>query len=275
MRTHGAQCPVCLSDGSMSIGGDLHRCLKCKIAFNSAYDQKHYGTEYFIEEYRNQYGKTYLEDYETIAAFSKNRLAAIFNYLKSKKDTPKISLLDIGSAAGFFLQAAKEYGLSSLTGIEISEFASRYCREHFNIPVIQKSFQDVTLDDSYTIITAWFFIEHTRDPAGTLKKIYDALDPGGIFAFAVPSIFGPSYHFKRSDWIKNHPSDHRIDLSPAGARLILKKCGFRKVHVQPAAIHPERIVNPSSFLFLPFSLLYGVFSRMTGYSDTIEVYALK
>lgn len=275
MRAHGAQCPACLSDESRSIGGNLHYCLKCKIAFNSSHLPKAYGSEYFIEEYRSQYGKTYIEDFENIAALSKRRLITISKYLKSIQYGTELSLLDIGSAAGFFLKTARDNGIASVTGIEISEFAARYCRDHFNIPVIQQSFDGITFESMYTIITAWFFIEHTADPVGTIMKIFGALSPGGIFACSVPSIFGPSYHFNRTEWINTHPSDHLLDFTPAGARTLLKRCGFRKIYVHASGIHPERVLNPSSLLFRPFSLIYRIFSRMTGYSDTIEVYALK
>jgi 2-polyprenyl-3-methyl-5-hydroxy-6-metoxy-1,4-benzoquinol methylase len=275
MTADRTQCPICLSAKVTSISANLYVCNPCGIAFNTAYSQKQYNDSYFLDEYCNQYGKTYLEDFDNIYALSKKRLALILNYIKIKNDTSTFSLLDIGSATGIFLQCAKDSGIHNVTGIEISEYASRYCRKQFQIPVIRSSFTDITLSKNYDIITAWFFIEHCNDPLSVLQKIYDALSKGGLFAFSVPSIFGPLFNFNKLLWINTHPVDHRMDFSPSGAKKILKKCGFRKIYIRPAGIHPERVISSHSLLFKPFSFLYKFFSMLMSFSDTIEVYAVK
>ena len=166
-------------------------------------------------------------------------------------------------------------GIVDVSGIEISEYASRYCADHFNIPVIQKPFSDVTIPTTYSIITAWYFIEHSSDPIAVMKKIYDSLSEGGLFAFSVPSIYGPLFRFNRYEWVRTHPSDHSMDFSPAGIRGILKQIGFHSIRISPGGIHPERVMDAGSILFRPFSLVYGLFSRLTAFSDTMEVYAVK
>src|SRR4030042_5587707 len=222
MTADRPQCPVCSSAHGTSISPDLYLCRPCGIAFNTGYRTKQYNDNYFLDEYRDQYGKTYIEDYDTIYAISKKRVTRILNYGKIKKVPSAISLLDIGSAAGFFLQCAQDSGIENVSGIEISEYATRYCREQLHIPVIQASFTDIALNEKHDIITAWFFIEHCNDPVPVLQKIYGALPDGGIFAFSVPSIFGPLFFFNKLSWINTHPIDHRVDFSPGGVRKILK-----------------------------------------------------
>ena len=275
MTADRTQCPICLSANVTSISTDLYVCKPCGIAFNTAYSQKQYDNNYFIDEYCNQYGKTYIEDYNNIYALSKHRLARILKLIKIKNDPSANSLLDIGSATGFFLQCARDSGIDNVAGIEISEYASQYCREQFHIPVIRSSFTDVTLSENYDIITAWFFIEHCNDPVPVLQKIYEALSEGGLFAFSVPSIFGPLFIFNKLSWINTHPADHHMDFSPGGVKRILKKCGFKKIYIRPAGIHPERVISSHSLLFKPFSFLYKFFSMLMSFSDTIEVYAVK
>jgi SAM-dependent methyltransferase len=275
MTADRSQCPICLSANVTNISTNLHVCKSCGIAFNTEYSQKQYNDSYFLDEYSNQYGKTYIEDYDNIYALSKKRLARILKHIKIKNDPSAFSLLDIGSATGFFLQCARDSGIHNVTGIEISKYASRYCREQFQIPVIQSSFTDVVLSKNYDIITAWFFIEHCLDPLPVLKKIYDALSEDGLFAFSVPSIFGPLFIFNKLSWINTHPADHRMDFSPGGVKRILKQCGFSKIYIRPAGIHPERVISSHSLFFKPFSFLYQFFSMMMSFSDTIEVYAVK
>jgi 2-polyprenyl-3-methyl-5-hydroxy-6-metoxy-1,4-benzoquinol methylase len=268
-------CPVCDSLSVGSISDHLFQCKQCGIAFNTAFALKSYNDTYFLDEYRNQYGKTYIEDYTNIYSLSSRRLSRILGYLSDKKKISNLSLLDIGSATGFFLACARDMGICHVTGIEISEYASRYCTEHFNIPVRQSPFSDVTLTSLYSIITAWYFIEHCNAPVSVMQKIHDALQPGGMFAFSVPSIFGPLFLFNRDIWVQTHPADHSIDFSPSGIKKILTRIGFRQIHIKPGGIHPERIKNPQSFMYKPFTLAYGLFSRLTSFSDTIEVYAVK
>jgi 2-polyprenyl-3-methyl-5-hydroxy-6-metoxy-1,4-benzoquinol methylase len=275
MSINSTQCPVCLSDKSIRISDKLHVCRSCSIAFNSKFEPKHYDNGYFLSEYEKQYGKTYIEDYDAIYAISKKRLKKIEKYIQIKKNRAGLSLLDVGSAAGFFLKCARDLGFNNVTGVEISEFASSYCQREFHIPVIQESFDVLTFQNRFDIISAWFFIEHCEDPKRTIFKIFDSLNPGGVFAFSGPSIFGPLFKFNRNVWIDTHPSDHRIDFSPRFVNAMLKECGFKKIFIKPAGIHPERIISGGSALLKPFSIIYKIFSRATAFSDTIEVYAIK
>jgi SAM-dependent methyltransferase len=275
MSEISAQCLVCFSDKTVGISDYIYKCRSCGIAFNTKFSPKRYDDNYFLSEYRRQYGKTYIEDYDAIYTASKQRIKKILKFIKIKKNPAGMSLFDIGAAAGFFLKCARDSGLRNVAGIEISEYASKYCRHTFNISVIRSSFDDFSFNGKFDIITAWFFIEHCENPGTVIKKIYSALNRGGVFAFSGPSIQGPLFRFNRMVWIRTHPTDHRIDFSPRFAARVLKKCGFRKIHVRPAGFHPERIISSNSIFFRPFSLIYSIYSRLTAFSDTIEVYAVK
>ena len=265
-------CPICKADSNIKISADLYRCSLCDLIFNINFKSLHYGRDYFISEYETQYGKTYIDDFENIYGSSKIRLKQIMGLLKNKDN---LSVLDIGSAAGFFLKAAKDYGIKKLKGIEISDFAAEYCKTNFLIDIIVSSFEDIEIDEKFDIITSWFFIEHMTDPLVELKKIYMMLNGGGVFAMSVPSFFGPMFWFSREQWIASHPKDHRIDLSPYSAKKILKAIGFKKVKVKICGYHPERVVRRGSIFFKPFEILYRAFSNITKFSDTIEIYAVK
>ncbi|MCP4135312.1 MAG: class I SAM-dependent methyltransferase [bacterium] len=272
MSSHDIFCPTCTSRRYRSISSNLHTCLKCGIAFNSAYKTLVYDDNYFLDEYKKQYGKTYLDDYNHIYKLSQKRLNLIFKYLQKRND---IRLLDIGSAMGFFLKCALDSGITRLAGIEISEYASSYCKKEFDISISNSPFSEIKELDSFDIVTAWYFIEHCENPLSEIKKIAGTIPKGGVFAFSTPSIFGPLFKFNIQQWIDSHPKDHRVDFSPSSAKKILKNAGFRKVYIKPAGIHPERILSKNSIFFGPFSFFYGLFSRITAFSDTIEVYAVK
>ena len=268
----GNACPFCGRTGKTAISASLLRCSVCGIVFNADHKSLSYDRDYFIAEYKEQYGKTYIEDYDNIYGMAQTRLDRI---LRQFAKVPGISLLDLGCAAGFFLKAAKDRGINDLLGIEVSDFAAAYCRDTFSIDVIQTPFSDAELQRKFTVITSWFFLEHTAEPRNALKRIFSLLEEGGVFACGIPSYFGPVFSFDREGWVKTHPADHRIDLSPSSAKRILKRAGFRKVRVYRSGYHPERVVKKGTWLYPLFEPFYNVFSRITAYSDTIEIYAVK
>ncbi len=268
-------CPVCSSNDYESLNSLLYRCRFCGSVFNTGHSLPEYDENYFLDNYREQYGKTYFEDFKNIYTLSLKRIKIILALLQMEGNYTGHSLLDLGSAAGFFLKAAVDSGIREVEGIEISRFASDYCRKEFGIRVINEPLERVEFKNIYTIITAWFFIEHAFDPVSLIKQIHTILEEGGIFAFSLPSVFGPLFLLNRKKWIETHPADHSLDFHPSALKKLLKRTGFRRVIVKPAGFHPERVFNRNSLFYGILSRFYGIFSRFTGFSDTIEVYAVK
>lgn len=268
-------CPVCSAGKHTPVSDRLFYCKQCRIVFNADHRTEQYSEDYFVDDYRAQYGKTYEEDFNAIYAASYGRLDRILKYIPRSRDRSGLSLLDIGSALGFFLKCAKDRGIGRVQGIEISSYASSYCRNRLAIPVDTMSFPERRPAGTFDIITAWYFIEHTASPVEAIRLAYSMLNPGGVFAFSAPSIFGPMFRRRRNQWIEEHPRDHRIDFTPKGVKMILKTVGFTKISVRAAGIHPERIVPATSPLFRPFRAMYRLLTRWIPYSDTMEVYAVK
>lgn len=265
-------CPVCKGQEFRSISKNLLHCKKCKTIFNTSWAPLSYSKDYFIKEYASQYGKTYIEDFDNIYALFCSRLDKIFKHISLK---PQLSILDIGSAAGFFLKAAQDRGIKNVTGIEISDFASSWCRDNFNIEILNTPFESAPLNQKYNIITAWFFLEHTPDPLTCLKKIRLHMEDNGILALAIPSWFGPLFYFQKKQWIKTRPGDHKIDLSPGSVKKMLNYAGFETLSIYKCGYHPERIIKKENILYNLFEPFYRVFTNITSFSDTIEVYARK
>jgi 2-polyprenyl-3-methyl-5-hydroxy-6-metoxy-1,4-benzoquinol methylase len=273
--TPESQCPLCLSREVKEIYENrisLFKCRECGIIFNDKYHTLNYDDSYFTSQYKEQYGKTYIEDFENIYAASIRRINKI---LKIKKDIGNACLLEIGSAMGFFLKAALNSGIKDVLGIEISGYAAKYCAEKLQISVINSSFNDVKLNGKFDVIAAWYFLEHSYDPLNTVTSIFNSLNTGGIFAFSTPSFFGPQYLFNRDEWFRTHPADHRIDFSAKSVKKFLKNIGFRNVFIFPGGIHPERVIRGNSLFFKLFKKSYIVISRLFSFSDTIEIYAVK
>ncbi len=78
---HG--CPVCASFSNpaieRTIDRSFFRCATCNMVYEADFKRRlvNYGESYFVDEYREHYGKTYLEDFESIRKMGELRLEKI------------------------------------------------------------------------------------------------------------------------------------------------------------------------------------------------------
>ena len=86
--------------------------------------------------------------------------------------------LDIGCAAGYFVEYMKERGWES-DGIDIAPEMVVVAKKK-GLHVQEGNFLDTPYPkESYDLITLWASLEHLSAPHAFIKKIYDLLKPGG------------------------------------------------------------------------------------------------
>lgn len=283
-------CPVC---GPTALGGGkvlartaahtFRRCPKCGMTYLSfsSDSRVQYEADYFGSEYKAQYGRTYLDDFDSIKAQGLRRAGVIARAGRFSLKKPKAArLLDIGCAYGPFLAAAKELGFESY-GTDISQSALDYVKNKLGFSSVLSSFADFDVQKvfgfkKFDAVTMWYVIEHCRDLKGLLARVNGLLDKGGIFAFSTPSGSGVSARFNRSDFFKNSPRDHYTIWEPSSASGVLRKFGFKVVKIVPTGIHPERVkflknIPQKSFIFR----LLALFCKKFSLGDTFEIYCKK
>jgi 2-polyprenyl-3-methyl-5-hydroxy-6-metoxy-1,4-benzoquinol methylase len=255
-------------------GRSFYRCGNCHITGLYRFELKEdeYGPSYFQQEYRNQYGRSYLEDFETIKAMATERLAII------RKQNPGSRLLDIGCAFGPFLKAAHEAGFRPC-GVDVSREGTEYVRDVLGIPAAAGAFPEFDPAehfgiDKFDVVSLWYVIEHFPD----LKTVMDALNrllrTGGVLALSTPNLRGISGVRSIKAFLENSPRDHYTLWSPRSARRLARRFGFRVRRIRVTGHHPERFglkMRPGG----PVHRLIGVFSRLFGLGDTFEMYAVK
>lgn len=92
-------------------------------------------------------------------------------------------LLEVASAAGFFLAEAKAAGFEA-EGVEFSGPMARYASERWEVPVTAGSIEEVDLSAAtYDVIASWGVMTIIRDPKAVMAKFHAALKPGGVWAF--------------------------------------------------------------------------------------------
>lgn len=96
-------------------------------------------------------------------------------------------LLELGSAGGFLLEAARRRGWE-VRGVELSAPAVDYCRRTFGLAVHRGDLRDAPFPrGSFDVVVADNVLEHTPEPRALLAELTSFLRPGGHLLVVVPS----------------------------------------------------------------------------------------
>lgn len=251
---------------------NMFHCNKCGLFYLETFlpNENTYADDYFLAEYKQQYGRTYEEDREKIRALAVPRLKIISKYVKNG------TLLDFGAGLGFFAEYAKENGFTPVC-YDISEYACSYIKEKLQID--SKCGNQSLLEknsDKFDVINSFYVIEHVNDFKKLLFLFAVHLRKGGVLALATPNGSGYSIKKKFSLYAKKHPDDHVFIFTPTLLKNELRKLGFRKIKIRITGIHPERMVKSKFLLNNKFFLkLINLYASLFKLGDTFEIYAQK
>jgi len=290
LSPHGARiCPICKSSDRFALyrdeGKSYFRCRSCGTLYLSRFSpgrEQPYTQAYFFEEYRSQYGKTYLEDWPNLTSLASSRLDIIEDLAESSLGRRRgLSVLDVGCAYGPFLAEARERGQEPF-GLDAAEDAAAYVRRELGIPAAVGDFLDPaaagSLGGPFDVVSLWYVLEHFDDADRALRNAAALLKAGGVLAFSTPSGEGASARFDRSGFFRRSPDDHFTIWEPSRVRGILRAYGFRVERIRITGHHPERIPLLGKLRGgRPFSPrgFGALLSRLLGLGDTFEVYAVR
>ncbi len=277
----------CHGCGSLSRGvvlrgreASFFKCPDCKTVNMMYFGSRkvEYGEEYFFDDYKKQYGRTYLEDFEKIKNDGLRRCSLIKKIIKGN------SLIDAGCGYGPFLSAAHDEGFD-VCGIDLSKNAVSWVKSELGFDVENKAVENLLPGDfgreKFDAVTMWYVIEHLKDLPLVLSSINSMLPKGGVFAFSTPNFRGISCLRSLSSFLNKNPIDHYTIWSPSSARRLLAKYGFRVKIIKCPVIHPERFFSKSFYSRIPSPLkkvinpVIRALGRFFLIGDVFEVYAVK
>ncbi|ADN01909.1 putative methyltransferase [Spirochaeta thermophila DSM 6192] len=273
----GVGCPGCGERGRRAVwrGEErtVVRCAGCGLEYVLGLGpaEREYGPDYFFEEYRAQYGRTYLEDFASIVERGRERVQVLRRWVPEGG-----RVLDVGCAYGPFLVAAREGGYVP-AGLDVGEDAVAYVRQELGVWAWVGRFEEWEEEGEWDALTMWFVIEHFRRLSEVLDKVARLLKKGGMFAFGTPNARGLSWLLRRDRFYRESPRDHHLLLSVGVVRRLLGRWGMKVVAVRQTGLHPERIPVLGR-LFPPGTLRWRITGRLLGLlglGDTIEIYAKK
>lgn len=130
-------------------------------------------------------------------------------------------LLDVGCAAGFFLDvAANEF---KVEGLELSEWAADHAsRNHL---VHKKPLSQLDFSERFDVITMFGVIEHFSNPAEEIAAAHRALKPGGYLFIYTGDVSSLTARILRKKWWW-YQGMHLQYFSRNSLDLLLKRGGF-------------------------------------------------
>jgi SAM-dependent methyltransferase len=215
-------------------GLDIVRCPSCGTLIRAdppSYDalEEIYGPAYFSDAAGTTRGQGYA-DY--LGEEANHRANAVTRVRLLGRYQPPGRLLDVGCAAGFFLDEARRGGWQ-VQGVEFSTEMASYARTRLALDVLGGSFEHVDLgSETFDAVTMWDYLEHSIDPAGDLGRCGKLLRKGGILAISTGDAASFTARLSRHRWHLLTPRHHNFFFTRASLEEALRRAEFEIVFVK-------------------------------------------
>lgn len=201
----------------------LLRCPACDFAFvPSAPEEDLYDEQYFAdydgEDYRAAEPQRRFE--------SRRRLDLLGRHLP-----PPARLFEVGAAAGFFLDEARERGYQG-TGVELNEEMAFHAREALGLDVSTGRLEDVELGEgAFDAVCAFHVLEHMPAPVEAVSALRAALRAAGIMLIEVPNAGSEVARRQGKDWPALKLPHHVGQYGPRSMAALLEAAGLEIVEI--------------------------------------------
>lgn len=202
-------CPVCSEDHTKHLfqvkGFNLVKCRNCSMVFvNPRIPDKElytiYADKYFHNEERGY------EDYELTALLRSKTFSKWYDEIRRHLKTTDGSALDIGCAAGYFLQVLDENGWEA-EGIELEkEMCTRVSDKGYRVYDTPLEYFDT--DKKYTLVTLFDVFEHLPNLHTNIKKLTQILADNGSIALVTPNFNSFQRKLIGKRWFQFKPREH-------------------------------------------------------------------
>jgi SAM-dependent methyltransferase len=226
-------CAVCGSNAYKVIFkknkfGDVVKCRKCGLIFRNP----RLTQESWIEVLKEN-------THDNVEAMFYASKLYIFSYILDvleRKYSKKGKIIDVGCGYGAFIKTAKERGWD-VSGIEFSQQARKYIKDHLGIDLYDKDLCDLNLpENSFDVVSLLEVIDYFHDPLRTLKEARRILKNDGMI---VARLNNGLWHVTLSKLdrlfalFKLYPAVlHLYAYTPNSIEALLKKTGFKNIVIQ-------------------------------------------
>jgi SAM-dependent methyltransferase len=208
-------------------GYEIFQCRTCGLLFRGALPTP--------EDLRAIYDRSYFrrDDGADADGYSdylsdgpEHRLTAARRVARLNRAVQPGRLLDVGSAAGFFMDEARTAGWE-VQGIDISPDMSGWGRDQLGLDIATGLFQSADYPgSSFDAVTMWDYIEHSIDPARDFAKAANVLRPGGTLMLSTGDAATLVARWSGRRWHLLTPRHHNFFFTVDTLKRYLRASGF-------------------------------------------------
>jgi SAM-dependent methyltransferase len=181
---------------------------------------------------RSYYNDDYQVNFDSYFKGVRRRSRTILQEL-AKQFPNRGRLLEVGCSYGGFIDEARRDGWD-VTGIELSESAAQYAREHLDLRVFSGSLHDHVqqLGEPYQAVALFHVIEHVPNPVQLLEMCRRFIKPKGLLVLKTPNVTSLIARLTGASWQWVSPPAHLYLYSPKTLCLLLEKSGYQPLIFQ-------------------------------------------
>ena len=191
------------------------RCPDCRLAWVSP----RLPSRVIAEAYRQSEDPLYVAQAEARRRSFRRNLALVNRYARGGR------LLDVGCAAGYFLDVCRDAGWDA-HGIEPNAGFVTMAQSRHGPAVTEGTLSSSSFEpQSFDVVTMWDVLEHSTDPRLELEIGARLLRPGGLLFVNFPNIESLSARLTGPRWwfLLSH---HLYYFTPSTLRRLLEQVGF-------------------------------------------------
>ncbi|MFH1116625.1 MAG: class I SAM-dependent methyltransferase [Pseudomonadota bacterium] len=225
-------CAVCGSSQSELLfekaGYEVLKCRICGFRYahfepGEDFARRFYTDDFFKDGYHKNGYIDYVADRHNHRRMAIQALKFMERYVKGG------TLLDVGCAAGYFLEALgpawEPYGC------EPSEEMAALARKKFGDRISHLPFEDYGPDVPFDVVTMWDALEHVVDPAVCIRKVHGVLRDHGYVFLRTPDAGSPAARLLGRAWYHYAPPGHLHFFDRKTISLLLDRNGFRLLKI--------------------------------------------
>jgi 2-polyprenyl-3-methyl-5-hydroxy-6-metoxy-1,4-benzoquinol methylase len=220
----------------------LERCPQCGLRFapeRTAEEVKALYDEGYFDAYPG--GESYLDDVLQRRFEAARRMTWVLRHRTGGR------LLEIGAAAGHFVEAAAQAGFDPV-GIEPAAELAAEARER-GLDVRAGFLEDLDLpESSFDVVCAWHVLEHIADPLTALQGLRRVLKPSGALLIEVPNIESVWAVRRGLAWANLDAEHHVAHYTGRALRALLERAGFTVNDTETVSMYtylrPARALRP-------------------------------
>jgi SAM-dependent methyltransferase len=234
------RCAVCAGETAPDARfapAPIDRCADCGFGMlREGVAEASYDESYF----ENYAGGDYLRHEQQRRHESRVRLASVAPLIP-----PPARVLEVGAAAGFFLDEARRQGHST-AGVEPNEEMASHATATLGLDVRIGTLEEVALEEgAFDLACAFHVLEHIADPLDALGRMGAAVRPGGFVAVEVPNAGSAAAARRGVDWQPLDLPYHVGHHCPSSLARALERAGLEVLQVDSVPFaHYQRGPRP-------------------------------